>query len=116
MSRTLCIKSSGLPEVHNKPWSLVLRKHDLSGTDYETIALLDDSTAREVIEAGAASWLYGEPDWDNRYRLRELERARVLREQAADKAVRTPKDMGLIRLTPLPIRAIFRSWKREILP
>lgn len=81
MSRSLCIKPSGLPEVKNRPWRLVLRNHDLGGTDYETVALLDDETAREVVEAGRVSWLYT-PDWDERYRLRALERARVMREEA----------------------------------
>lgn len=28
-------------------------------------------------------WTYGKPDWDERYRKRHLEKARVLREQAA---------------------------------
>lgn len=80
--RELVIKPSGLPEVKNKPWRLVLRSHDLSGTDYETIALLDDSTAAEVERAGAVTWLFGEPDWDDRDRKRALEKARVLREEA----------------------------------
>lgn len=84
MSRGLFIKPSGLPEVKNKPWRLVLRSHDLSGTDYETLALLDDSTAQEVVAAGPAHWLYGEPDWNERHKKRELERARVIREQAAE--------------------------------
>jgi hypothetical protein len=80
--RTLCLKPSGLPESKNRPWALVLRSHDLSGADYETIAYLDDNTALEVVEAGPARWLYGTPNWDDRARKRELERARVLREQA----------------------------------
>ena len=82
--RTLVVMPSGLPEVKNRPWMLVFRSHDLSGTDYETIALLDDSAAREVVEIGnpGISWLYGAPDWDERSRRRELERARVLREEA----------------------------------
>lgn len=80
--RTLVIKPSGLPEVKNRPWRLVLRSHDLGGTDYETIALLDDDTASEVERAGAVSWLYGEPDWGDRDRKRALEKARVLREEA----------------------------------
>lgn len=82
MSRTLVLKPSGLPEVKNRPWALVLRSHDLSGTDYEAVAYLADDTARDVAEAGRISWLYGTPDWDERARLRELERARVLREEA----------------------------------
>lgn len=92
MSRTLCIMGSGLPEAKNKPWSLVLRSHDLGGTDYQTIALLDDETAREVVEAGRVYWLYGEPDWDERFRKRQLEKARVLREEAAQiEARQSPK-------------------------
>ena len=83
-NRTLAMRPTGLPESRNKPWALVLRNHDLSGTDYETIALMDDATAREVVEVGSPviSWLYGEPDWDERHKKRELERARVLREEA----------------------------------
>ena len=80
--RTLCVKPSGLPEVKNRPWALVLRSHDLGGTDYETIAYMSDSIAREVVEAGDVSWLYGAPDWNDRARRRELERARGLREEA----------------------------------
>lgn len=78
----LCIKPSGLPESVNKPWSLVLRTHDLSGTSYRGIALLDDSTAQKVMEAGPISWLFGEPDWNERFRKRQIERARVMREEA----------------------------------
>lgn len=83
--RTLCVKPSGLPEVKNRPWALVLRSHDLSGTDYEILTYMDDSTAREVVEIGhpVICWLYGAPNWDERHRKRELERARVLREEAA---------------------------------
>jgi hypothetical protein len=82
MGRTLCIMPSGLPGVRNKPWAMVLRAHDLSGTDYQTLVCLDDETAREVIEAGRATWLYGAPDWDDRARKRALERACFLREEA----------------------------------
>lgn len=46
-----------------KPYRLVLRSHDLSGTDYETLCHLDEQTAREVINLsnGSVGWLYGEP-------------------------------------------------------
>lgn len=81
--RTLVLKPSGLAEVKNKPWALVLRSHDLGGTDYEAIAYLDDSTAQEVYDAGRATWLYGKPDWDERSRKRDLEHARLLREEAS---------------------------------
>lgn len=79
---TLCIKPSGLEEKHDRPWQLVLRTHDLAGTDYEHVAWLTDDKARDVIEAGAPSWLFGKPDWEQRAKARALERARVLREQA----------------------------------
>ena len=79
---TLCIKPSGLPEVKNKPWSLVIRTHDLVGTEYDILCYLTDDAAQAVIEAGAPYWLFGKPDWDDRHRLRELERARVLKETA----------------------------------
>lgn len=82
MSRSLEVMPSGLPESKNKPWALVFRSHDLSGTDYETIAYLSDDRAQELVECRIVSWLYGEPDWADRARKRELERARVLREEA----------------------------------
>lgn len=85
MSRTLVIKPSGLPELKNRPWRLVLRQHDLGGVDYETVALLTDYTAVEIVEAsgGMIKWLYGEPDWALRERTRALEKARVMHEEAA---------------------------------
>lgn len=82
--RTLQLKPSGLPEVKNRPWALVLRSHDLSGTEYETIALLTDETAEEVqtVSRYGIHWTYGNPDWDERERKRKLERVRVMREEA----------------------------------
>lgn len=59
MARTLVLKPSS--RTNARPWVLVLRNHDLSGTDYEPIAYLDNATAYEVVEAGAVTWLYGEP-------------------------------------------------------
>lgn len=84
--RTLVVKPSGLPEAKNKPWVLVFRSHDLSGTDYEPLVYLTDDAACEVVEIsnGGISWLYGIPDWAARDRARALEKARVLREQAAE--------------------------------
>lgn len=82
MSRTLCVKPSGRPESDNKPWVLVLRSHGLGGTDYMPLIYLDDDLAAEIVEIGKITWLHGEPDWDARFRKRELERARILREEA----------------------------------
>lgn len=85
MSRTLVVKPSGLPEEKNRPWALVLRSHDLGGTEYQTLALMSDELAQEVVEIGGRfpiAWLYGEPDWEDRARKRDLERARVLRQEA----------------------------------
>lgn len=81
--KTLCLMPSGLPEIVNKPWKLVLRSHDLGGTNYETIALWNDEIAREVMEAGTISWLFGTPDWNDRYKKRQLEKARIMKEEAA---------------------------------
>lgn len=99
--RTLVIKPSGLPEKLNKPWRLVLRSHDLGGTDYETVALLDDVRAEEVVKAGTISWLFGEPDWAAREKQRQLEKARTLREEA---------DWIELRSTQQKIQA---PWTRE---
>lgn len=82
MGTSICIKPSGLPEVKNKPWQMVIRTHDLSGTDYSHLAWLNDAQAG-ICENCGMHFLYGPPDWDKRAAARELERARVLREQAA---------------------------------
>ena len=45
-----------------KPWVLQLRYHDCCGpTESSTLAYVSDDQAREVIEAGAAFWLFGDP-------------------------------------------------------
>jgi len=45
-----------------KPWQLVVRTHDLGGTDYRHICNLTDDDAKLLVGSGV-SWLYGEPDW-----------------------------------------------------
>lgn len=78
----LILRPTGLPEKLNKPWALQLRVHGPAETDYATLCRVSDETAREIIEAGAPYWLFGEPDWEKRQAARNAERARVLREQA----------------------------------
>lgn len=59
MSGSLILRPSG---VDKYPWSLQLRFHESVGeTEYHTIAHVSDHTAREIIEAGNASWLFGDP-------------------------------------------------------
>lgn len=50
---------------------LVIRTHDLGGTDYEMIAVWPDSLVRDFIELaaqynGRIGFVYGEPDWEKR--------------------------------------------------
>lgn len=81
---TLILRPSGLPERVNRPWSLQLRDHDLGGTHYETLCRVDDDTAWAIVDAGAPGWLFVQPDRKARDDARDLECARVLREQADD--------------------------------
>lgn len=47
----------------NKPWALQLRYHESLGeTEYCTLTLVTDETAREIIKAGEPFWLFGDPD------------------------------------------------------
>jgi hypothetical protein len=85
-SPELILRPSGLEEKHNKPWSLQLRYGGMPETQYVTLARVSDDTAQEIMKAGAPSWLFGEPNWDERLRKRALEHARQLEEQA--KAIR----------------------------
>lgn len=79
----LILRPSGLHEKFNKPWSLQIRYHDgLGETAYVTLARVSDDIAKDIIRAGKADWLFGEPDWDNRYAARRAEQARQLRQRA----------------------------------
>lgn len=79
---SLILRPSGLPERVNKPWSLQLRFPGMPETTYLTLAHVSDEVAQQIIEAGEPYWLFGEPDWESRDRLKELERARQLKELA----------------------------------
>jgi hypothetical protein len=41
---------------------LQLRNHGPAETEYLTIARVSDELAREIIRAGAAFWLFGDPE------------------------------------------------------
>lgn len=43
------------------PWVLQLRRAGMPQTEYHTLARIDEATAREIVEAGAAFWLFGDP-------------------------------------------------------
>lgn len=46
----------------NQPkWCLQLRRTGMPETEYITLATGDDDWAREIIDAGAPFWLFGEP-------------------------------------------------------
>ncbi|MEZ0212498.1 MAG: hypothetical protein ACAH27_06040 [Xanthobacteraceae bacterium] len=79
----LILRPSGLEEKHNKPWCLQLRFAGMPATEYHTLCYVSDDTAQQIMEAGEPYWLFGEPDWLARARARDMERARVLREEAA---------------------------------
>lgn len=71
----LIIRPSGIDEPKSK-WSFQLRYHDCIGkTEYRTLCRVDDITAREIIRAGVASWLFGDPDKKNRREERDDERS-----------------------------------------
>ncbi len=55
----LILRPSGLAD---KPFSLQLRWHDgLGETAFQTLARVTETTAREIIKAGGAFWLFGDP-------------------------------------------------------
>lgn len=62
--KSLEIMPSGRAPEDNRPYRLVIRTHDLSGTDYATICYLSEEAAREVAQLGRPQigWLFGEPD------------------------------------------------------
>jgi len=78
---------SGLPtwkQFLKYPWRLVIRTHDLGGTDYDTICYLSDDKAKEVYDLGKPKidWLYGEPDWKKLSKERRIQKAKLELEEA----------------------------------
>lgn len=56
----LVLRPSG---ISSHPWSLQLRSHaSLGETEYLTLWRGNREVADMIIEAGAAEWLFGEPD------------------------------------------------------
>lgn len=52
------------PSTRNpaKPWALQLRYHESYGeTECATIAYVSEDMGREIVKAGKAYWLFGEP-------------------------------------------------------
>jgi hypothetical protein len=54
------------PSGRNDPkqaWAVQLRWHESLGeTEYQTLCRVPDEVAREIVRAGAPSWLFGDPD------------------------------------------------------
>ena len=48
----------------DRPWALQLREHGPAETEYHTIAHVGEQTARAIVAAGPAFWLFGDPDQD----------------------------------------------------
>jgi hypothetical protein len=92
MSVSLILRPSYL--TSDKPWALQLRWHDLSGTDYQTIARVNDETAMNIIAAGRAYWLSAEPDWAARAKEQEIVRLRERLAELEGTPAPAPADMG----------------------
>lgn len=77
----------------NKPhirWALQFRWHDLSGTDYQTIARVSDATAETLVDAGSPYFLFGDSDrrLDWRDELSALEPEQMTEDQLRAEVVR----------------------------
>ena len=57
----LILRPSGLAD-EQRAWSLQLRYHGMAETNYHTIARVSLATADEIISAGIAYFLFGDPD------------------------------------------------------
>ncbi|BBU64079.1 hypothetical protein MSC49_40140 (plasmid) [Methylosinus sp. C49] len=65
----LILRPSSLSVDPRIRWALQLRYHDSCGeTEYATLCRLSDATAGEIVRAGEAYWLFGDPttrvDWN----------------------------------------------------
>lgn len=64
----LILRPSSLSTKPRVRWALQLRYHESCGeTEYVTLCRISDSTAEEIVRAGAAYWLFDDPtarpDW-----------------------------------------------------
>lgn len=62
---------------------LVIRHHELGGTDYNFVCWLTDEMAEELVELsnGSIQWLFGPPDFARRAKEKKL---RELKQQVHD--------------------------------
>jgi hypothetical protein len=94
MSGSLIIRPttiSGKPQIR---WALQLRYHDMAETNYYTIARISDEVASEIIAAGAAYYLFKEPepsDWKTQ--LEQLAPDDMTKEQLFMEVVRLRKEL-----------------------
>jgi hypothetical protein len=68
----------------DKPFELVERVHDMGGTDYYPICRLSEGHAR-LLHAEGISWLYGEPNWKEHYRLLAIRQTEAVIKEANEK-------------------------------
>ena len=74
---SLCLKPNG--PFH---FDLVIRTHDLGGTEYHVIKTVTDSLAELIVRSGEPYWLYGEPDWEARAAKQSIANADKMRREA----------------------------------
>lgn len=84
MTTSVVIKPSGRKVLAGKPWSLVIRQHDLGGTSYSTICDLTDEQADHIASEKRISYLYGEGDAEARAKTLAMAKADDLRRQAEE--------------------------------
>ena len=103
----LVLRPSSL--VKDRPWALQLRWHESLGeTEYRTLVNVTEATAREIIRAGGARWMFGEPPDDQKYHGTSLERA--IAEARAWYEAMTPEQREAHD------RAQRESWVRGMMP
>jgi hypothetical protein len=84
MTTSVVIKPSGRDPLKGRPWTLVIRQHDLGGTSYSTICDLTEEQADHIASEKQISYLYGEGDAEARAKTLALAKADALRRQAEE--------------------------------
>lgn len=59
----LVLRPAHIRRGQAKPWELQIRKHESLGeTEYTHLCYVVDDIARDILNAGEAYWLFGQPD------------------------------------------------------
>ena len=100
MCPDLILRPSVVSNNHRNRWALQLRYHESLGeTEYVTLCRVTDEIAFEIIKAGQADWLFGEPKEERGWTKDDFDKIEIKDLTNAElqlKIVRMAEEIGIL--------------------